>query len=160
MEEKNRMDLFEEELADMAARYGKNNQEGIKMALNLAQEEFGCVDSFCQSLIVSAFETNEKIVKTLIKFNPSIKESVVDYEVVCCSGPRCAKNGSMEVLKAVRNTLGIDFNEETPDGKVRLTTKNCFKQCGKGPNVMVNGKFYHEMNKEKAEKLMKSLLDD
>lgn len=148
---------FEEELLNAAERFGPKNQEGIKYALNIAQDEFGCVDENCRLMIAKAFSVEDKIVKTLIRFTPSIKEEIVDCEIVCCSGPRCAKNGSVEVLRTFREELGIDFNETTEDGKVRLTLKNCFKHCGRGPNVCVNGKFYHEMDKNKTVSLIKEL---
>ena len=93
----------------------------------------------------------------MIKFMPSIRESVVEYEIICCTGPRCAKNGSVEVLRTIKNTLGIDFGETTKDGRIRLTTQNCFKKCNLGPNIMVNGKFYHKMDKIKSEELMKKI---
>lgn len=148
---------FEDELSDIAERFGCENQEGIKFALNRAQDIFGCVDVNRRTMIAKAFGVEDKMVKTLIRFTPSIKEEIVDCEIVCCSGPRCAKNGSMEVLKTFRDEFGMDFNETTPDRKIRLTLKNCFKHCGKGPNVCVNGKFYHQMDRQKSLSLIKEL---
>ena len=154
------MDDFEVDLEDMVYNYGKKNQEGIKDALKRAQEYFGCVDSQCQTLIADSFDVETKVVKTLMRFISSIKEEVVECEVVCCSGPRCSKNGSMEVIKTIKSGLGLDFNETRADKKVRLTTKNCFKHCMEGPNVKVNDEFYHNMDKEKAEKLVKEIQEE
>lgn len=151
------MDLFEESLKDMVERYGSENQDGIKYALNDAQMHFGCVDVHCQELIALAFGVDVKFVKMLMKFMPTIKERVIPCQITCCSGPRCAKNGSVEVFKALRETLNIDFNETTADGQIRLSTYHCFKRCGDGPNIQVNGEFYHRMNREKAIALAKSL---
>ena len=151
--------LFKDELSDILQRYGSKNQEGVKEALRFCQDTFGYVSISHQRQIAETFELNEKIIKTLIKFSPSIKESKTEYEVVCCTGPRCAKNGSVEVLKAVKNTLGIDFDETTSDRRIRLSTQNCFKKCGIGPNIMINGKFYHHMTKEKAEEVIKEIMN-
>ena len=156
--EKNRELYFAEELEYIVDRYGKKSQEGAKDALRFCQETFDYVSKAHQSQIAEAFELEDKIIKTLIKFTPSIKESIVEYEVVVCTGPRCAKNGSVEVIKAVKNTLGIDFNEITKDGRIKLSTQNCFKKCGMGPNIMINGKFHHKMTKEKAAELMKEIM--
>lgn len=41
----------------------------------------------------------------------------------------------------------IDFKETTEDGKIRLLNQNCFKKCNLGPNVKVNGKFCHRMDR-------------
>lgn len=157
-DEKNKEIIFQEELAGIVERFGKTSQEGAKEALRNTQDLFDCVSINHQKQIAEAFELKDNIIKTLIKFTPSIKESIVEYEVICCSGPRCAKTGSVEVLKAVKNTLGIDFGETTEDGKIALTTQNCFKRCNLGPNIVVNGKFHHYMTKEKAEDLMKEII--
>ena len=123
------------------------------------QNIFEFVSNNHQVEIARTFQVDIKLVKTLMKFMPSIKESIVEYEVVCCLGSRCASNGSMEVIMAVKDTLGIGFNETSKDGRIRLMSRNCFKKCGQGPNLTVNGEFYHKMNKLKAIDLMKSILN-
>ncbi|MGI5949230.1 NAD(P)H-dependent oxidoreductase subunit E [Peptoniphilus sp.] len=157
-EERNKELIFTEELEEMVRGFGEGSQEGAKAALRKSQDDFGYVSIAHIKQIADAFKLDEKIIKTMIKFMPSIKESKVEYEIVCCSGPRCAKNGSMEVIKTIKNSLGIDFNETTKDGRVSLRSQNCFKKCKMGPNIMINGKFYHHMNKEKAEEIMKEIV--
>lgn len=149
--------MFKEMLDVLVDSYGVGSQEGVKASLIECQKIFDCVSINHQQQIAELFNVDKKVISTMIKFMPSIKESIVEYEVVCCSGSRCAKNGSIEVLKAVKETLGIDFNETTKDGKIRLSTQNCFKKCNVGPNIMVNGKFYHKMNKGKSIELMKDI---
>lgn len=157
MEEKNEKLMFSEDVKYMVEDFGKQNQDGIKFALNRCQDIFGCVSKADQEEIANAFEVDIKIVKTLIKLSRTLKESIVEYEIICCSGSRCAKNGSVEVLKEVRKTLGIDFGETSDDGRIRLTTQNCFKKCGEGPNMMINGVFHHKLDKEKTRKILEGL---
>lgn len=157
-EDKNKEIIFQEELDGIVERFGKTSQEGAKEALRNTQDLFDCVSVNHQKQIANAFDLKDNVIKTLIKFTPSIKESVVEYEVICCSGPRCAKNGSVEVLKAVKNTLNLDFGETSKDGKVALTTQNCFKRCNLGPNIVVNGKFHHYMTADKAKELMEEII--
>lgn len=160
MEENNQELIFKNILDDLLDRFGAGSQEGVKEALRQCQDLYGCVSKSHQSQIGKSFELEAKLVRTIMRFMPSIKESRVEYEIVCCSGRRCQQNGSLEVLQTVKKTLGIDFGERTEDGKLRLSTQNCFKKCGQGPNIMVNGEFHHKMNREKAEKLMKDILKD
>lgn len=156
-EEKNKELIFQENLYELVDSFGIGNQEGVKASLAECQRIFGCVSINHQKQIVETFQLDEKVIRAMIKFMPYIKESVVEYEIVCCTGSRCAKNGSIEVLKAVKDTIGIDFNETTKDGKIRLTTQNCFKKCNLGPNIMVNGKFYHKMDKIKSKELINTI---
>lgn len=148
---------FQEIMDVLLDNYGIGSQDGVKASLIECQKIFDCVSINHQEQIANSFKLDKKVISTMIKFMPSIKESIVEYEVVCCSGSRCAKNGSLEVLKAIKETLGVDFNETTKDGKIRLSTQNCFKKCNLGPNIMVNGKFYHKMDKVKVIELMKNI---
>lgn len=157
-EERNEELVFKYMLDEMVESFGEGSQEGVKFVINKCQEDLGCVSISHQRQIAEAFGLDEKVIKTIIKFMPAIKESKVEYEIVCCTGPRCAKNGSMEVLKTVRNIVGVDFNETTKDGKVRLRSQNCFKKCKFGPNIMINGEFYHHMDKEKAQKILEDIM--
>ena len=154
MEGENKELDFREALLNYVDSFGEKNQDGIKATLRECQDLFSYVSIAHQREIAQAFKVDEKIVKTLIKLSPSIKESKVEYEIICCSGSRCAKNGSFEVLKTISESLGISFDEISSDGRIRLTTQNCFKKCGEGPNIMINGKFYHHLNKEVARDLM------
>lgn len=149
--------IFREEMDVLVEGYGLGSQEGIKASLAECQKIFDCVSVNHQQQIAEIFQLDKKVISTMIKFMPMIKESIVEYEVICCSGSRCAKNGSLEVLKAVRETLGIDFNETTKDGKIRLSTQNCFKKCNLGPNIKVNNDFHHNMDRMKTIALMKNI---
>lgn len=154
LEERNEELIFKEGLEETVNSFGKASQEGAKVSIRNCQDYFGYVSISHQRQIADAFELDEKIIKTIIKFMPSIKESKVEYEIVCCTGPRCAKNGSMEVLKTVKSILGMDFNETSKDGRIRLRAQNCFKKCKDGPNIMINGKFYHHMDVEKTRQIL------
>lgn len=156
-ETKNKELVFQEIMEELVDSYGYGSQEGVKVSLKECQNIFACVSINHQQKIAELFQLDKKVVSAIIKFMPAIKESIVEYEVVCCSGSRCAKNGSIEVLKAVRETLAIDFNEITNDGNIRLLTKNCFKKCNLGPNIIVNGNLYHKMDKVKSIELMKNI---
>ena len=149
--------IFQEKMDVLVDTYGIGNQEGIKACLTECQDMFHCVSTIHQQQITELFELDKQVIGTMIKFMPSIKESIVEYEVVCCSGSRCAKNGSIEVLKAIKENLGIDVNGTTIDGRIRLSTQNCFKKCNLGPNIMVNGKLYSKMDKVKSLELIKSI---
>lgn len=153
-EAKNKDIIFQELLEELADSYGTGSQEGVKASLTECQKIFDCVSISHQEIIADIFELDQKLISAMIRFMPAIKESIVEYEVVCCSGSRCASNGSMEVLRAIKDTLNIESNEVTKDGKIRFTTKNCFKKCGLGPNIMVNGQFHHGMDKTKTIDLM------
>ncbi len=155
--EENKQVIFSEDLKYMAEDFGIKNQDGVKYALNNCQEVFGYISKAHQEEISNVFQVEKKIVEVLIKLSPALKESIVEYEVICCTGSRCAKNGSMEVLKTVREELGLEFGETSEDGRIRLTSQNCFKRCGEGPNMTINGSFHHRLDKDKARNIIKEI---
>lgn len=158
--EENKEVFFKEDLDDLSHSFGKGNQEGVKAALRACQDYFGQVSESHISEIAGAFEVDEKVINTLLKFMPGIKKSALAYDIVCCTGPRCAKRNSAEVIKVIRSELGLDFNQTSSDGRVRLRSQNCFRHCTKGPNVLVNDSFYHNMDAAKAEELMKKIKEN
>ncbi|MDO4766515.1 MAG: NAD(P)H-dependent oxidoreductase subunit E [Eubacteriales bacterium] len=145
---------FREELEILVDSFGTENQDGVKEALRTCQEWFGCIAKSHQAQIADAFAVPLNTIKIFMKLNKSLKESIVEYDIICCTGGRCSKNGSLAVLTAISKELGISHNEITPDGKIHFRTQNCFKQCNLGPNVMVNGKFYHAMDAKRAQALI------
>lgn len=151
--------LFEEIIRQAIDSFGEASQEGAKFAIKSCQDSFGFVSQSHQKQIATAFGLDEKVINTIIKFIPSVKESELEYDVVCCTGPRCAKNGSMEVIKTVKKILDMDFNETSKDGRIRLRKQNCFKKCKLGPNIMINGEFYHHMDVEEAKRIFEEMKD-
>lgn len=156
-EKKNQELIMSEELSHLVDRFGSRNQDGAKEAIRMFQRNFGCVSLSHQEQIANAFDLEEKIIKTIIRFMPSVQESIVEYELVFCSGRRCGQKGSILNLKVIKEELGINLDETTKDGKIRLTTQNCFKSCGLGPNIMVNGKLYNHMDEEKTRALLREI---
>lgn len=157
-EEMNPELVFKEMTEEAVESFGKGSQEGMKFAIKSCQDHFGCVSVSHQKQIAEAFGLDEKMVKAVIRFMPSVKESMIEFEIVCCTGSRCAKNGSIDVIRTIKSMTGIDFNQTTADGKIRLRSQNCFKQCKHGPNIMINGQFHHNMNKEKTQRTLEKIL--
>jgi len=55
-----------------------------------------------------------------------------------CESAPCHVAGGREVFQAVKETLQINENETTPDGKWTLTTTSCLGVCGVGPVMMID----------------------
>lgn len=62
--------------------------------------------------------------------------------VMVCRSIACEALGGSKLLSAVRNKLGIDEHETTPDGKYSLVTEECLALCDYGPCMLVNEKVH------------------
>ena len=64
----------------------------------------------------------------------------------------------LEAADHLRDKLGIDFNETTPDGRFTLKEGECMGACAMAPVLLVNNKKMHDtMSKEKLDRLIEDL---
>jgi len=66
-----------------------------------------------------------------------------------CRGTACHVRGGKTVLKLIKQNLGIEDGEITPDYKFSLETVACIGCCAQAPNVVVNKNIYGQINPKK-----------
>jgi NADH-quinone oxidoreductase subunit E len=77
------------------------------------------------------------------------------HEVQVCTGSSCHVRGSIRVLDAVQDLIGIKPGETDSNSKFSLETSNCLGCCNLGPQIIVNGKHYGRMTPAKTEDVLK-----
>ena len=82
-----------------------------------------------------------------------------DHLIEVCMAGCCKRNGAEEILKAIKNKLGIPENETTtPDGKIKAVESGCLWLCKQPPVISVDGKLYTSVDAEKAESIIDELM--
>ncbi len=71
-----------------------------------------------------------------------------------CRGTACHVRGGKTILKLVRQQLGINDGETTPDYEYSLETVACIGCCALAPNMVVNGKIHGNMNPKKVASIL------
>ncbi len=80
------------------------------------------------------------------------------YKITLCTCLPCGLQGSLAAADHLREKLGIDFNEITPDGRFSLKEGECMGACAMAPVLLVNNKKMHDyMTNEKLDKLIAEL---
>ena len=79
------------------------------------------------------------------------------YIVRVCRGTACHVNRSQEMLHHLKEKLGIDEEETTPDGLFTLQTVACMGACSLAPVLVVNDVTYGRMTPEKAWEVLAEL---
>ena len=69
------------------------------------------------------------------------------YEIGVCLGTACYVKGSGDILEEIKQILGIDVGECTPDGKFSLEATRCVGACGLAPVVTINEDVYGRLVK-------------
>ena len=75
--------------------------------------------------------------------------------ITVCSGTACHVRGGPKVLQEVENHLNIGVDETTPDKNFTLETVRCLGACALEPLMVVDGKYYGQMNAKKVAPTLK-----
>jgi len=70
-----------------------------------------------------------------------------------CRGTACHVRGGKTILKLVKQHLGIEEGENTPDLKYTLETVACIGVCALAPNIVINKDTHGHMNPKKVARL-------
>ena len=70
-----------------------------------------------------------------------------------CRGTACHVRGGKTILKLVKQNLGIEEGETTPDMEYTLETVACIGVCALAPNIVINRDTHGQMNPKKVARL-------
>ncbi len=101
----------------------------------LAKETIGFVADYLGMPAIAAYEVASF-------YNMYDLEPVGKHKIAICTNLPCALSGGVDAAEYVKQKLGIDFNETTPDGKFTLKEGECMGACGDAPVLIVNN---HQM---------------
>ena len=79
------------------------------------------------------------------------------HTVELCWGTSCHVMGAMPVVKAVLDTLGLDSEGDTPDGKMTVRFNTCLGACAQGPVISVDHKLMGRLSPDMAKRVIAGL---
>ena len=71
-----------------------------------------------------------------------------------CRGTGCYVRGAPRILDELETELNIKEGETTPDLEYTLETVACFGSCALAPVMVVNGRVYGRMTKDRVKKIV------
>ncbi|MBI5786043.1 MAG: NADH-quinone oxidoreductase subunit NuoE [Rhodocyclales bacterium] len=139
------------------AKYPAGQQQSAVMAaLRIAQEEKGWlagetiefVAGYLGMPAIAAYEVASF-------YNMYDLQPVGKYKLTVCTNLPCALSGGVHAADYLKQKLGIEFNETTPDGKFTLKEGECMGACGDAPVMLVNNvRMKSFMTPDEIEKLL------
>ena len=116
-------------------------QSAIMAGLQIAQEEKGWL----------APETIEEVARYIgiepiaayevaSFYNMYDLKPVGKHKLTVCTNLPCMLSGGVDAGEYLKQKLGIEFNETTPDGKFTLKEGECMGACGDAPVMLVNNR--------------------
>ena len=84
-------------------------------------------------------------------------EPVGKYLIMLCQGTACHVNSSELILQTIKDELGIEDGQTTPDGLFSLKCVACLGCCSLSPVMMINEDTYGSLTPDKTKKSLKEL---
>ena len=82
-----------------------------------------------------------------------------EYKIGVCLGTACYVKGSGDILNKIKEIIGIDVGECTPDGKFSLEATRCIGACGLAPVITVNEDVYGRLVVGDVADVLKKYMD-
>lgn len=149
------LERLDEMLVDLRHEPG-----GLIPALQTAQGLFGYLPEAAMRRIAQAFDKPYSEVAGVVSFY-SFFSTVPrgKFVVRVCLGTACYVRGGNEVLRALKDKLGIDVGETTADRRFSLEVGRCFGACGMAPVLMVNDDLHQRVKPAKVGEILKAYAD-
>ncbi|MBR5155622.1 MAG: NAD(P)H-dependent oxidoreductase subunit E [Clostridia bacterium] len=132
----------EEKLKSVIAEH-KGQEGAVIPVLHKAQEIYGYLPIEVQEMISEGLDVPLAEIYGIVTFytqfsiNPKGK-----YQIGICLGTACYVKGSGDILEKVKEILGIDVGECTPDGLFSIDATRCIGACGLAPVMTINDDVY------------------
>lgn len=122
------------------AKYPADQKQSATMAaLRIAQEEKGWLARETIEAVAAYLDLAPMAVYEVATFyNMYDLAPVGKYKITVCTNLPCALSGGVHAADYLKQKLGIDFNETTPDGRFTLKEGECMGACGDAPVMLVN----------------------
>jgi NADH-quinone oxidoreductase subunit E len=134
-------------------------QSAVMAALIIAQDEHGWISSETMEEVARYLDMPPVAVYEVATFYHMYNlEPVGRYKLTVCTCLPCGLQGALDAADHLRDRLGIDFNETTPDGRFTLKEGECMGACAMAPVLLVNDKKMHDtMSKDRLDALLAEL---
>jgi len=140
----------------IASEYSQQKWAMIPL-LQEIQSEFGYVPPQSIPLIARSLRVFPSQVQGVISFYTQLYTQPRGRKVVrVCRGTACHVRGGKTILKLVKQHLGLEEGETSPDLEYTLETVACIGVCALAPNIVVADHVHGHMNPKKVDQLLKN----
>jgi len=148
---------FERKVDQIVGRYPQA-KAAILPVLWEVQKHHGWIDLDAQRWVAGRLGVSESHIHgcltfyTMYKRQPSGK-----YHIQVCTTVSCMLRGSDELVEHLKQKLGIEVGETTPDGRFSLVRVECLGSCGTAPMFQLNDDYHEDMSRERVDHLLDGL---
>lgn len=128
-------------------------------ALHLAQEHWdGWLPDEAIEAVAAELDLPPARVYGVVTFYDLYHQRPVGrHRIRVCNNLPCALRGANEILATLRDQLGVEEDEVTPDGRCSYIHFECLGACEQAPMMMVDGEYHGPLTPESARRILEEL---
>lgn len=108
--------------------------------------------------VAARLECSPAAVQSVVTFYTMFDDRPVGkWKLQVCRTLSCELMGARAIVDHIRERLGIEPGETTPDGMFTLQEVECLASCGTGPMLQANLKFYENLTSDRIDALLEEL---
>ncbi|MBL7223132.1 MAG: NAD(P)H-dependent oxidoreductase subunit E, partial [Candidatus Brocadiae bacterium] len=135
-----------------------NDRMRMMDIVRAVQQKFGCVNDEAMEAIADAVGTHLVEVKSVVSFYSFLSERPKGKVIIRLTHDVIDEfKGSEAVADALKDELGIDFGETTPDGAISLEETPCIGMCDQAPAALVNDQVITYLSGDSARSIVRKL---
>jgi NADH-quinone oxidoreductase E subunit len=133
-------------------------QSAVLPVLYMAQKEFGHLSQEVIEYVAKLMDIPAARLYGIVTFYTMLNLNPVGrHHLQVCRTLPCALQGSERIINFLKNRLGINPGETTPDGKFTLSEVECLASCGTAPVMQINDDYCENLSEEKIVKIFENL---
>jgi NADH-quinone oxidoreductase subunit E len=133
-------------------------KSALLTALHVAQREYGWLSPEVMGDVAKVMDLPPTEVASVASFYTMFNRQPVGKNLIqVCTNISCSLLGAEHIVEYLKDKLGIDVGETTPDNKFTLTIVECLGSCGTAPMMQINDTYYESLTEEKIDQILEEL---
>jgi NADH-quinone oxidoreductase subunit E len=142
---------------EVVLRYPKK-EAALVPVLRLVQDEVGCVSPEEEAFVARTLGLQPMKVREVATFYTMLtRRPLGKYHIQVCSNLSCSLLGAEPLVEYLKEKLGIDVGETSPDGRFSLSTVECLGACEEAPCLMINFDYHGNLDRTKIDGILAGL---
>jgi NADH-quinone oxidoreductase subunit E len=133
-------------------------KSALLTALHVAQREHGWLSPEVMRDVAEVMDLPPTEVASVASFYTMFNRQPVGENLIqVCTNISCSLLGAEHIVEYLKDKLGIDVGETTPDNKFTLAIVECLGSCGTAPMMQINDTYYESLTEEKIDQILEEL---
>jgi len=126
--------------------------------LQLAQDTYGYISLEIEQYVARLFDLSAAHVHEVVTFYTLFFQQPKGRHVMSvCHNLTCHLLGAKTIIEHLKQRLGVEVGETTPDGRATLLTVECLCACETAPMMQVDDRYEGNLTPEGVDRILEGL---